>query len=144
MSSSNYNVGEAFTRTFEFNAQSIREFAALAGDFSPLHHDDEFASKTRFGGLIVSGTHYSALMMGMVGSYLTERGSGLGLEFNFQFRRAVLVDDRVTAHWVIQEVVPAPKLGGSVITLRGELRNSKGDICVIADSKSLVMPSESI
>ena len=144
LTATNYTVGEAFTKTFAFNAQSVKHFATLAGDSSPLHHDDEFASKSRFGGLIVSGTHYSALMMGMVGSYLTERGSGLGLEFNFQFRRAVLANDTVTAHWVIKEVAHTSKLGGDLVTLHGELRNSIGDICVVADSKSLVMPHESI
>ncbi len=142
--STTYSVGEAFTKTFEFNAQNVKQFAALAGDYSPLHHDEEFARNSRFGGLVVSGTHYSALMMGMVGSYLTKRGSSLGLEFNFQFRRAVLANDQVTADWVIKKVEPAPKLGGDLITLHGELRNSTGELCVMADSKSLILPSESI
>ncbi len=139
-----YCAGETFSKTFDFNVENVKYFATLTGDSSPLHHDDQFARQSRFGGLIVSGTQYSALMMGMVGSYLTERGSGLGLEFNFEFRKAVLANDTVTARWAISEVAPEPKLGGEVVTLYGELRNSKGELCVKASSKSLILPADSM
>ncbi|MCS6474197.1 acyl dehydratase, partial [Burkholderia thailandensis] len=61
----------------------------------------------RFGGRIVSGTHYSARMMGMVATFLGERraalglglGLGLGLEFEFGFRKALAAGDTVTMTW---------------------------------------------
>ncbi len=50
------SVGEIFERIVTFDEQGARTFATLVGDFNPLHHDDEFARKSRFGGLIISGT----------------------------------------------------------------------------------------
>ncbi|AFR20433.1 MaoC domain-containing protein [Burkholderia pseudomallei BPC006] len=73
---------------------------------NPLHHDEALAETARFGGRIVSGTHYSARMMGMVATFapfLGERraalGLGLGLEFEFGFRKALAAGDTVTMTW---------------------------------------------
>ncbi|CAJ3558059.1 MaoC family dehydratase [Burkholderia pseudomallei] len=85
---------------------AVRRFAALAGGMNPLHHDEALAETARFGGRIVSGTHYSARMMGMVATFapfLGERraalGLGLGLEFEFGFRKALAAGDTVTMTW---------------------------------------------
>ncbi|QTB51847.1 MaoC family dehydratase [Burkholderia pseudomallei] len=85
---------------------AVRRFAALAGGMNPLHHDEALAETARFGGRIVSGTHYSARMMGMVATFapfLGERraalGLGLGLEFEFSFRKALAAGDTVTMTW---------------------------------------------
>jgi len=142
MTDSSYKVGETTSRFVTFDADSVRQFAALAGDLSPLHHDDAFAKATRFGGLIVSGTQYSALMMGMVATFLTERKAGLGLEFEFQFRQAVLVGQTVRMEWRIVSVEPNPKLKGDVIGLEGALLDEHGEVCVLARSKSLSIPKD--
>jgi acyl dehydratase len=110
---STYAVGEGFSRTFTFDVKTVKEFAILVGDMSPLHHDEEFAKTTRFGGPIVSGTHYSAMMMGMVGTYLTERHAGLGLEF--KFRKAVSADNTVRMEW---RIVRVNGLYGAVVSAR--------------------------
>ncbi|MDY7816502.1 MaoC family dehydratase [Burkholderia pseudomallei] len=87
---------------------AVRRFAALADGMNPLHHDEALAETARFGGRIVSGTHYSARMMGMVATFapfLGERraalglGLGLGLEFEFGFRKALAAGDTVTMTW---------------------------------------------
>lgn len=137
-----YKVGETTSQLVTFDAESVRQFATLAGDRSPLHHDDEFAKTTRFGGLIVSGTHYSALMMGMVATFLTERNAGLGLEFAFQFRKAVRVGQTVRMEWRIASVEPNPKLKGDVIGLEGSLVDEYGEVYVLAQSKSLSIPND--
>ncbi|CAJ4351647.1 acyl dehydratase MaoC [Burkholderia pseudomallei] len=85
---------------------AVRRFAALAGGMNPLHHDEALAETARFGGRIVSGTHYSARMMGMVATFapfLGERraalGLGLGLGLEFGFRKALAAGDTVTMTW---------------------------------------------
>ena len=142
MPDASYKVGETTSQLVTFDVDSVRRFATLAGDHSPLHHDDAFAKTTRFGGLIVSGTHYSALMMGMVATFLTERGAGLGLEFEFQFRKAVLAGQTVRMEWRIVSVEPNPKLKGDVISLEGSLLDEHGEVYVLARSKSLSIPND--
>ncbi|CAJ2999850.1 acyl dehydratase MaoC [Burkholderia pseudomallei] len=105
---SSYRVGETVSKIVTFDMNAVRRFAALAGGMNPLHHDEALAETARFGGRIVSGTHYSARMMGMVATFapfLGERraalglGLGLGLEFEFGFRKALAAGDTVTMTW---------------------------------------------
>ncbi|MPW18723.1 MaoC domain protein dehydratase [Paraburkholderia piptadeniae] len=142
MPDSSYKVGETTSQLVTFDVDSVRRFATLAGDHSLLHHDDVFAKATRFGKLVVSGTQYSALMMGMVATFLTERRAGLGLEFEFQFRKAVLVGQTLRMEWRIVSVEPNPKLKGDVIGLEGSLFDELGEMYVLARSKSLSIPKD--
>lgn len=103
---SSCRVGETVSKIVTFDMNAVRRFAALAGGMNPLHHDEALAETARFGGRIVSGTHYSARMMGMVATFapfLGERraalGLGLGLEFEFGFRKALAAGDTVTMTW---------------------------------------------
>lgn len=102
---SSCRVDETVSKIVTFDMNAVRRFAALAGGMNPLHHDEALAETARFGGRIVSGTHYSARMMGMVAPFLGERraalglGLGLGLEFEFGFRKALAAGDTVTMTW---------------------------------------------
>ena len=49
-------AGERFSREHIFSVGEAIAFALAAGDDNPLHHDAEFAARTRFGQLIVSDT----------------------------------------------------------------------------------------
>jgi len=137
-----FRIGESVSKMAVFNADAIRSFAVATGDVSPLHHDAKFASSTRFGGLIVSGGQLSALMMGMVAAFLTARRAGLGLEFDFKFKKAVIAGESFTADWKIVAIEPAAKYGGDVIEIEGSVVNDKGEVCVAARSRSLSLPDE--
>lgn len=73
-----FAVGDSFSKTLVFDKESIRSFATVAGDTNPLHHDEEVAAASRFGGLIASGPHFTALMMGVVAQNVTRSGQALG------------------------------------------------------------------
>ena len=72
-------VGERFTRRVTFDADAIREFAALSGDHNPLHHDDAAGEASPFGRIIASGPHVVALMMGLDATYFSRQFDALGL-----------------------------------------------------------------
>lgn len=103
---SSCRVDETVSKIVTFDMNAVRRFAALAGGMNPLHHDEALAETARFGGRIVSGTHYSARMMGMVATFAPFLGArraalglGLGLEFEFGFRKALAAGDTVTMTW---------------------------------------------
>lgn len=137
-----FKVGESVSKMAVFDDDAIQSFAVATGDMSPLHHDVTFASSTRFGGLIVSGGQLSALMMGMVATFLTARRAGLGLEFDFKFKKAVAAGESFTAEWKIVAIEPTAKYGGDVIELEGGVVNEKGEVCAAARSRSLSLPEE--
>jgi 3-hydroxybutyryl-CoA dehydratase len=131
-------VGERFSREHIFSAEEVMAFAMKAGDDNPLHHDAEFASATRFGGLIVSGTHTTALLLGLTASHFAKRGTVVGLGFSVSFQRPVLAQERVTLEWVVRRVRRRSKGGGQIVDMTGCLRNERGDACVAATGAVLV------
>ena len=75
-------AGYRFARQHTFDPQQVSSFALSVGDANPIHHDAELASGTHFGGLIVSATHTTALMMGFVASHFAQRATVLGIHFS--------------------------------------------------------------
>lgn len=55
MPDASYKVGETTSQLVTFDVDSVRRFATLAGDHSPLHHDDAFARQPDSAGLSSAG-----------------------------------------------------------------------------------------
>ena len=47
----------------------VAAYAAAAGDTNPVHHAPTFAATTRYRRLIASGTHTTALLLGLTASH---------------------------------------------------------------------------
>jgi len=103
-----------------------------------VHHDPSFASATRFGRLIASGTHTTALLLGLTASHYSKRGSMVGLEFWVRFRSAIFADETICLEWLVIKVTPNANLGGDVVELRGRIRNAKGVTALGAKGRVLV------
>ncbi len=74
--------GQRFSSEVTLNPTLVSEFAKAAGYHNlPMHHDTEFAAKTRFKRLLISGTHMTSLLLGLSASYFSKHGSMIGLEF---------------------------------------------------------------
>lgn len=124
-------VGERFSRRHVFNQMDVRAFATAAGDTNPLHHDAAVAGRSRYGGLIVSGTHTSALLLGLAGAHFSRRFSVVGMSFSVDFRRAVAADAAVQIGWEVVAVVIAHEAAQRV-ELRGGVYDASGELCVQA------------
>ncbi len=131
-------VGERFAQTVRFSAESIRAFADVVGDTNPLHHDEAVAARSRFGGLIASGTHSSALLLGLTASHFSRTAQPLGLEFHVHFHHAVHAGDTLELAWTVTRVQPKPSLGGDLVWLEGQARNQRGDVALAATATLLV------
>lgn len=131
-------MGDIISGEVAFSGQAIREFALLAGDHNPLHHDDRMAKASVFGGLIASGTHTAAVMMGFVASHLAERGPSVGLGCTMTFRRAVLAETRCSVIWTVKSLAWKPSLKGHIVDLAGNLQIAGGEVAVTATSSALL------
>jgi len=130
-------VGDFAVREVPLTAEDIVRYATLCGDTNPLHHDEAAARKSRFGGLIASGAHTIALLTGFCAAFTTSRAPCVGLEFSYQLRRAARAGDVLHLRWEVVAVEASEKLGGDLITLRGELRDQGGALLVGASGKVL-------
>jgi acyl dehydratase len=84
------------TRTLTLTAEHVRDFAELTGDFNPLHFDEHFASRTRFGRLVVQGGLTTGLLHALVAMDLPGPGS-VFLSQNWKFTAPVYIGDTITA-----------------------------------------------
>jgi acyl dehydratase len=133
-------VGESFTQRVTFDAKSIRGFAALTGDFNPLHHDEAAAARSMFGSLIVSGPHVSALMMGMTATHFCKRCSPLGLEFTIRFIRAITAGTTLELRWTLTDLTPKASLRGDLAKLDGRALDDAGGVYVTGRGLLLLRP----
>jgi 3-hydroxybutyryl-CoA dehydratase len=95
---------ERFTSEISLSPAVVSQFAMAVGDDNPIHHDPEFAAGTRYGRLIASGTHTTALLLGLTASYFSKRGEMVGLEFWQRFRRPVYADETIRIEWLVVRV----------------------------------------
>lgn len=133
-----YEIGAQFSKRVTFDRAGAQTFAALAGDFNPLHHDEAAARRSRFGALIASGTQTSSVMMGVVASALCSFGPGAGLDFTIRLKKPVYVDQPTTIVWRLTAVARMPGVKGDVLSFEGELRNAAGEIAVQAKTRGIV------
>jgi len=131
-------VGERIEGQVALSGEEIANFARLCGDQNPLHHDEEYARQTRFGGIIACGPHMTSLMMGMVATHFSRETAMLGLEFTFHFRKAVLADEPITIAWEVMTVRPKASLGGELVTLEGQASNQQGQVVLTGTGKVLI------
>ena len=112
-------VGARMEAELLLDAAAIRAGAALVGDSNPLHHDEAAAAASRYGELIASGAHTSALLAG-----ITSRGFGsedtgvrVGVSYRVQFRGPVRVGRRMRMEWVVAGL--EPRRSGVFVRLEG-------------------------
>lgn len=111
--------------------------SGLFGDFNPLHVDEEFARRSRFGGRILHGPFTSALVSAPVGMYFS--GTAIAyLEHACRFTAPVRPGDTLATEWTVVEKLDKPKHRGGICVLRGVARNQRAEIALEADGKILV------
>jgi len=129
---------ERFSSEVTLTPAIVAEYARAAGDSNPVHHDPAFAASSRFGRLIASGTHTTALLLGLTASHFSKEGSMVGLEFWVRFRRPVFADETVRLEWLVVRVTPNERLKGDVVELRGRIRGENGKTALGAKGRVLV------
>jgi acyl dehydratase len=91
----------SFRKTF--TDEDVRRFIEITGDTNPLHVDDEFAARTRFGRRILQGMLTASLFSTMVGMLLPGTGA-IYRSQTIRFLLPVHVGDTVTAHFVVRSI----------------------------------------
>jgi 3-hydroxybutyryl-CoA dehydratase len=129
---------ERFSSELTLTPAMVSAYALAAGDANPIHHDPKFASSTRYGRIIASGTHTTALLLGLTASYFSKMGAMVGLEFWVRFRRPIYADETIRLEWLVIRVTPNEKLNGDIVELRGRIRAQDGQTAVGAKGRVLV------
>ena len=139
-----FHVGQVFSTTVEFDVETIRAFATMIRDSNVLHHDEDVARQTRFGGLIASGGHSISMFIGTLAEHIAQHSHSLGLNCSFSLHRAVKAGATMRAEWTILSIEPKPTMRGHIMMLEGALREEDGTLAVSATLDVIVMPKEAL
>ena len=89
-------VGKKVTRSTTLTAEHVDTFAAVTGDYNPLHFDESFASKTKFKRLVVQGGLTTGLLHALAAMDMPGPGT-VFLSQNWRFTAPVFIGDTITA-----------------------------------------------
>jgi 3-hydroxybutyryl-CoA dehydratase len=129
---------ERFSVEITLTPAMVAAYAHAAGDTNPVHLEPEFAASTRYGRLIASGTHTTALLLGLTASHYSKQGAMVGLEFWVRFRRPIYADETIRLEWLVVKVTPNEKLKGDIVELRGRIMGKNGETALGAKGRVLV------
>jgi acyl dehydratase len=123
--------GQRASRTRTVTRRDIELFTEMTGDRNPLHYDEDIASKSRFGGIIVQGGVTSGLLNAVVAEDLPGPGS-VFLQTDWSFKAPVRPGDEITAEVEVLERRPDKP----ITKLRTTVTNQ--DEVVVLDGTALV------
>ena len=116
-------VGQRAERRLTLTAAHVKTFAELTGDYNPLHFDEAFVAKTKFGRLVVQGGLTTGLLHALVAMDMPGPGT-VFLSQNWKFTAPVYIDDTITASAEILSVhatKPVTQLAIRVVRQTGEV-----------------------
>jgi len=108
-------------------------FAAISGDFNPLHMDKEYAKTTVFGQRIAHGGIAASLLAPVLGMQLPGLGT-TALETTTKFRKPVFFGDTITCSVQVTEKLPKLR----AVRMKVTWKNQKDE--VVCKGETLVIP----
>lgn len=130
---SEFTVGQSATWTKTITESDVVAYAGLTGDFNPLHVDQVYAARSRFGERIAHGLLTAGLISAVLGMRLPGPG-GIFLSQTLKFVRPVRLGDTITATAEVTAWNPVKRL----LHLRTTCTNQQGEGVVEGESVLLV------
>src|SRR5579872_6012467 len=128
-------VGQKARRSLTLTADHVQRFAELSGDYNPLHFDEAFAAKTKFGRLVVQGGLTTGLLHALVAMDMPGPGT-VFLNQNWKFTAPVYIGDTITAEAEVMSVHATKP----VTQLRIIVRRQTGDVVLDGEAWCYTFP----
>ena len=88
-------IGQKSNRSLTLTSNHVKMFAEMTGDYNPLHFDEEFATKTKFGRLVVQGGLITGILNALVGVDIPGPGT-VFMSQELKFIAPVYIGDTIT------------------------------------------------
>ena len=110
-----------------------RDFAKISGDFNPLHMDEQYAKKTKFGKRVCHGMLLGSFFSRLVGMYLPGKNA-LYFSQNLNFVEPCFIGDIVIVKGKIINKSESTKM----IKIETTIKNNTGKLLVEGIAQVLV------
>lgn len=98
-----FTVGREYRETIKITDDMVRKFAELTGDMNPLHLDESFARKSRFGKRICHGMLVASMISRIMGMNFPGPGTVIVKQL-LKYRAPVYVDETVEVRVTVLEI----------------------------------------
>lgn len=127
-------IGDSFSTSREVTDELVRKFAEVSGDYNPIHLDEEFASKTRFGKRIAHGMLSGAFISAILGNELKGR-TVIYLSQSLKFVAPVFINDTVITTSTITNI----REERGIVTFENVCTNQNGETLVKGESVIMIL-----
>ncbi len=128
-------VGQRARRELTVDAEMVRSYAEITGDYNPLHFDIDFASRTRFGQLIAQGGIATGLLHALVAMDMPGAGS-VFVRQSWSFPAPVYIGDTLYAEATVKSV----RANRNMAELEFEVKNQDGEL--VLEGEALVFQDD--
>jgi len=99
-------VGQKASRSLTLTHEHVQKYAEITGDYNPLHFDEAFAAKTKFGRLVVQGGLTTGILNTLVATDMPGPGT-VFLSHDWRFPAPVFIGDTITGEAEILSIHPS-------------------------------------
>lgn len=128
----NFDTGYKCSISVQVTDKMVHQFGEMCGDMNPMHFDEEYAKKTRFGRRIAHGMIVGALFSRALNENMGE--GGIYLSQSMKFLSPVYINDTVA----IEMTVTAMRKEKGIATVETLAKNQNGDICVKGEAVVMI------
>ena len=121
-----YEVGQSITSQGRTVTEAdVVAFAALSGDWNPMHTDAEFAANHPFGQRVAHGLLVLSIASGLAIrlGFMEETVLAFREMGEWKFSLPVFFGDTVRVQATVTETKSMPRLGGGLVTLKVQVLN---------------------
>jgi 3-hydroxybutyryl-CoA dehydratase len=123
-------IGDSAQYTRTITGEDIDRYAEWTDDYNPMHMDDAYAAKTRFGSRVAHGPIAMGMIAPVIGMNLPGPGCIL-MTLNAEFKKPVKPGDTVTA----RAEVTAKHEDKRYIDLTLRYTNQRGEDVIVGSAK---------
>lgn len=125
-----FAVGERFvTRGRTITEADIVAFAALTGDYNPLHVDAEFGKMTQFGERIAHGMLGASYAVGLIAALGLTEGTVIAIvNMTWDFTAPIKIGDTIHVDQTVKSMRETKKTDRGIIIFEVKLINQRGEV----------------
>jgi 3-hydroxybutyryl-CoA dehydratase len=132
-----FTEGQTSTLTRTVTAEDVERFAIASGDTNPVHLDEAYAAKSRFGKRIAHGMLSASYISALFGTKFPGPGT-IYLSQTLKFSRPVYIGDTIEVRARVTAYRPDKK----ILTLATEAVNQNGEVVTSGEAVLLVSDVE--
>jgi len=125
-----FAVGERFvTRGRTITEADIVAFAALTGDYNPLHVDAEFGKTTQFGERIAHGMLGASYAVGLIAALGLTEGTVIAIvNMTWDFTAPIRIGDTIHVDQTVISMRETKRADRGIIIFEVKLINQRGEV----------------